>query len=122
MTLDYQSPTTPTTWYSYSFLQGNNASNTWISGNNATNPNLNVTTTLSVYGRNPSPSPTPATTPFPTILIASPTPTAAPATQWNLATVAQAPMFAKADPRSIRYNTQVGVITLNPTPSPSAAG
>src|SRR5882757_600554 len=95
MTVDYQSPNG--TWYSYSFLQGNNATNTWISGSNTAKPSLNVTTTWSIYGRNPSPSPTPATTPYPTILLASPTPTAAPVTLWNVSSLAQAPMFAKAD-------------------------
>jgi hypothetical protein len=133
MTVDYQSPNG--TWYSYSFLQGNSSSptanpaatphNTWISGGISTNPNLNLTTTLSVYGRNPAPSPTPpppapTPTPFPTILLSS---TGA-ATPWTLATLAQAPMFAKADPRSIRYNSQVGVLNVAAPPSstPSAAG
>jgi hypothetical protein len=40
-----------------------------------------------------------------------------------MTTLAQAPMFAKADPRSIRYNTQIGTISLptaNPSPTPSA--
>jgi hypothetical protein len=122
MTVDYQSPNG--TWYSYSFLQGNNATNTWISGSNGTNPSLNVTTTWSIYGRNPSPSPTPATTPYPTILVASPTPIASPATLWSLTTLSQAPMFAKADPRSIRYNSQIGVLnlTIPPSSTPSAAG
>src|SRR5207249_2801740 len=75
MTIDYQSPNG--TWYSYSFLQGNNEPSTWISASNAGNPGLNVTTAWSVYGRNPSPSPTPVTTPLPTILLTTPSPTAA---------------------------------------------
>ena len=111
MTLDYQSPNG--TWYSYSFLQGNNATNTWISASSAANPSLNVTTALSTFGRNPSPSPTPAVTPLPTILTGSP----AAATLWNVATLAQAPMFAKADPRSIRYNSQIGTLALSSPPS-----
>ena len=111
MTLDFQSPNG--TWYSSSFLQGNNATNTWISASNAANPSLNVTTALSTFGRNPSPSPTPAVTPLPTILAGSP----AAATLWNVATLAQAPMFAKADPRSIRYNSQIGTLALSSPPS-----
>ena len=63
MTLDYLSPNG--TWYSYSFLQGNNVASTWISASNATNPSLNVTSTLSRYGYNPSPAPAPVPTPFP---------------------------------------------------------
>ncbi len=127
ITVDYQSPNG--TWYSYSFLQGNNEPSTWISASNASNPGVNLTTTWSVYGRNPFPSPTPVTTPFPTILLTSPSPTAAPATLWAVTTLADAPMFAKADPRSIRYNSQVGVIhiaspapTASPTASPFTAG
>src|SRR6266536_3574869 len=127
ITVDYQSPNG--TWYSYSFLQGNNEPSTWISASNASNPGVNLTTTWSVYGRNPFPSPTPVTTPFPTILLTSPSPTAAPATLWAVTTLADAPMLAKADPRSIRYNSQVGVIhiaspapTASPTASPFTAG
>jgi hypothetical protein len=114
ITVDYQSPNG--TWYSYSFLQGNNATNTWISGSNAANPSLNLTTTLSTYGLASSASPKPN----PTILTGSP----AAATLWNVATLAEAPMFAKADPRSIRYNSQIGVISLTSPPSstPFAAG
>jgi Tfp pilus assembly protein PilX len=137
ITVDYQSPNGQ--WYSYSFLQGNSASPTtdpsatphatWISGGNPVNPGLNLTTSWSVYGRNPSPSPTPATTPLPTILLTSPSPTAAPATLSAVTALAEAPMFAKADPRSMRYNSQVGVLhlaspapTASPTASPFTAG
>src|SRR5437762_1178102 len=108
MTLDYQSANG--SWYPYSFLQGNNATNTWISGSIATNPSLNLTTTFSTYGR-ASPSSSPTT------VAGSP---AAP-TAWNLVTLAQAPMFAKADPRSIRYNSQIGVVNLTSPPSATAA-
>src|SRR5207248_9434196 len=94
VTLDYQSPNG--TWYSYSFLHGNNATNTWISAN------LNLVTSCSDYGLNPGP---PVGT-APTILASAGT-----ATPWNpsvggvagVTVLAQAPMFAKADPRSIRY-------------------
>jgi len=124
MTVDYQSPNG--TWYSYSFLQGNSATNTWISGSNAANPSLNLTTVLSKYGQNlapsptPPPSPSPTPTPRPTVLLSS----TGVATPWNVTTLAPAPMFAKADPRSIRYDSQIGVITLTspPTSTPSAAG
>jgi hypothetical protein len=123
ITVDYQSPNG--TWYPYSFLQGNNEPSTWISASNPSNPGLNITTTWSVYGVNPSPSPTPITPSQPTILLVSPSPTAAPATIWNITALAEAPMFAKADPRSIRYNSQVGVVRITsptPTASPLAAG
>ena len=120
MTLDYKSPNG--TWYSYSFLQGNNEPSTWISGSVASNPSLNVTTTWSVYGRIPRPNPTPQ----PAILFASPSPTASQApTLWDVTTLADAPMFAKADPRSMRYNSQVGVVHITsptPTVTPLAAG
>jgi hypothetical protein len=105
MTLDYQSPNG--TWYPYSYLQGNSASSTWISAN------LNLTTTVSQYGLNPGP---PAGT-SPTLL------TSGAATIWNMTTLAQAPMLAKADPRSIRHNSQIGVVNLpsaSPSPTPSA--
>jgi hypothetical protein len=99
MTMDYQSPNG--TWYSYSFLQGNNATNTWV----AANPNpLYIATNYSTYG-------TPSGNSAPTIVNSSTK------TLWNsaaggVAALAKAPMFAKADPRSIRYNSVIGWITL----------
>jgi len=101
MTMDYQSPNG--TWYSYSFLQGNNATNTWI----AANPNpLYIATNYSTYG-------TPSGNTAPTIVNSS----TVTRTLWNSATggvaaLANAPMFAKADPRSIRYNSVIGWISL----------
>jgi len=97
MTVDYQSSNG--TWYPYSFLQGNNATNTWISAN------LNLTTTFSQYGFNTSPVST-----SPTVLHSSV------GTIWDVTTLAQAPMFAKGDPRSIRYNSQIGVVNLSKPP------
>src|SRR5207249_7678102 len=44
------------------------------------------------------------------------------ATVWDMTTLSQAPMFAKGDPRSIRYNSQIGVVNVplpNPAPTPS---
>jgi len=104
MTMDYQSPNG--TWYSYSFLQGKNATNTWISAP------LNIATNYSVYG---TPT-TPTAYTAPTVVNAPPGTVTA--TNWTLATggvaaLAKAPMFAKADPRSIRYNSQIGALTLN---------
>jgi hypothetical protein len=95
MFLDYQSPNG--TWYSYCFLQGNNATNTWVSAD------LNLVTGFSHYGLNPGP---PAGT-APTVLNSDGT-----ATLWNMLALAQAPMFAKGDPRSTRYNSQIGVVNL----------
>ena len=99
VTLDYRSPNG--TWYPYSYLQGNNATITWIS------QNLYLTTNFSQYGYSPP------TVTSPTIL-SSGVPTA-----WSVTTLSQAPMFAKADPRSIRYNSQIGVLKLGATASPT---
>lgn len=111
--LEYQSPNGA--WYPYSFLQGNNvASSTGIINN------LHLKAGASFYGFNPAPTPAPPAT-APTVLSSGNA-----ATPWTMVTVSQAPMFAKADPRSIRYNSQVGMIdlpgsTVTPTATPSAA-
>jgi hypothetical protein len=93
--MEYLSPNG--SWYPYSFLQGNNATNTWISSN------LGIATNYSQYFTPTSPVYT-----APTICNAS-----AP-TLWTTTALAAAPMFAKADPRSIRYNSRIGALTLNP--------
>ncbi|HEX5492136.1 MAG TPA: hypothetical protein VFX07_12815 [Candidatus Udaeobacter sp.] len=98
MTMDYQSPNG--TWYPYSFLQGNNATTSWISSA------LNVATKYSQYG-------TPAGNTAPTIVNEGTTTT----TRWDtasagVAALAKAPMFAKGDPRSTRYSIQIGALTL----------
>jgi hypothetical protein len=114
VTMEYQSPNG--NWYPYSFLQGNRATDgvgnpvtdTWISSN------LNLATTFSQYQQ---------TTGFtaPTVVNAG----TSNVTRWDQNTVtipggvtalAQAPMFAKADPRSIRYNSQIGVVSLASPP------
>jgi hypothetical protein len=100
--MDYQSPNGQ--WYPYSFLQGNSATSTWISAN------LNLGTTFSTYGVRRSPPGTNRT-----ILNGNSV------TTWSTATLATAPMFAKADPRSIRYNSQIGVVTV-PTGSAGILG
>ena len=99
MEMEYLSPNG--NWYPYSFLQGNNASNTWISSN------LNIATTYSQYN-------TPPGNTAPTVVNAG---TPSTITRWDTATggvaaLAKAPMFAKGDPRSIRYNSQIGALTL----------
>jgi hypothetical protein len=100
VTLDYQSPNGQ--WYSYSFLQGNNATTTWIGYTNPLSPsNLDLATNVSQYGIKPL-----ATQPT---IVNSGTTTPTP---WDLIALAPAPMFAKADARSIRYNSQIGVITV----------
>jgi hypothetical protein len=118
VSLDYQSPNG--NWYSYSFLQGNNASNTWI----AAGPRgpLTVGSGYSEYGISLN---LPPLTALPTAVnrgallhIGTPTP-------WDDVTggPAHAPMFAKADPRSIRYNSSVGVVNVaNPPLSFNSAG
>jgi hypothetical protein len=103
MTMDYQSPNG--TWYPYSFLQGNNATNTWIGAGSSTNQGLNLVTIFSQYGVSP-----PATNPTVVKLGTATT------TPWDVSTLAQAPMFAKADPRSIRYNSQIGVVNVSKPP------
>jgi hypothetical protein len=105
VSLDYQSPNGQ--WYSYSFLQGNNATNTWISGSNPSNPSLALGTSFSQYGINPGPPPSA----LPTIINSGP-PLIGQASLWTVEALAKAPMFAKADPRSIRYDSQIGVINV----------
>ena len=112
--MEYQSPNG--NWYPYSFLQGNRVTDTagnpvtdtWISSN------LNLATTFSQYQR-----PTGFTQ---ATVVNSGTSNV---TRWDQNTVtipggvtalAQAPMFAKADPRSIRYNSQIGVVSLASPP------
>jgi len=111
ITVEYQSPTTSTKWFPYSFLQGNSSStnNTSI-GNTSPTRNLNLVTDYSIYGR--------AAGTTPTILNSSDATTTTP---WLTATLADAPMFAKADPRSIRYNTQIGVVNVTNPPLASAS-
>jgi len=97
--MEYQSPNG--NWYPYSFLQGNNAFSTWISSN------LNIATKYSQYG-------TPPSNTAPTIVNEGTTSTI---TRWDtvaggVAALARAPMFAKADTRSIRYNSKIGTLTL----------
>jgi len=107
VSLDYQSPNG--NWYSYSFLQGNNATNTWITA--GPRGPLTIGTGYSEYGISVN---LPPLTALPTAVnlgallhIGTPTP-------WDDVTgaSAHAPMFAKADPRSIRYNSRIGVVNL----------
>jgi hypothetical protein len=109
VSLDYQSPNGQ--WYSYSFLQGNNATSTWISPDSS-RP-LTIGTSFSQYFLNIPPPPGA----FPTIVNSG---TLTPPTPWNDVTgaLAHAPMFAKADPRSIRYDSQIGVVSLANPPMP----
>jgi hypothetical protein len=118
VSLDYQSPNGQ--WYSYSFLQGNNAINTWISASNPSNPSLALGTSFSQYGINPGLPPPPPSA-LPTIINSGP-PLIGQATLWTVDALAQAPMFAKADPRSIRYNSTIGVVNLPPPISFTSAG
>ena len=114
LSLDYQSPSGQ--WYPYSFLQGNIATNTWISSDppDPSNPsNLSLATSFSQYGL-------PATYQNPTVVNSTDTSTA---TLWTsaaggVAALAQAPMLAKADPRSVRYNSMIGVVNLANPPLP----
>ena len=97
--MEYQSPNG--NWYPYSFLQGNNATNTWISAN------LNLATNYSQYGM-------PGGNIAPTIVKSGTTTI----TRWDtgsagVAALAQAPMLVKADPRSIRYNSKIGTLSLS---------
>src|SRR6266498_4330049 len=107
VTMEYQSPNG--SWYPYSFLQGNNASSTWI-GNTTPTRNLNLVTDYSIYGK--------LSGTIPTLLNSSDSATATP---WATATLADAPMFAKADPRSIRFNSQIGVLNITSPPMASAS-
>jgi hypothetical protein len=119
VSLDYQSPNG--NWYSYSFLQGNNATTTWISPD-PTKP-LTIGTSYSEYGLSLAfPPPLPAQ---PTVINAGGILPVGTPTPWNDVTGAlgHAPMFVKADPRSIRYNTTIGVVNVsNPPLSFNSAG
>src|SRR5207245_11171465 len=111
VSLDYQSPNGQ--WYSYSFLQGNNAASTWISPDPTRV--LTIGTSFSKYFVNTTPGALPTIANTGTF---TPTP-------WNDVTGAlgHAPMFAKADPRSIRYNSVIGVANVtNPPLSFNSAG
>jgi hypothetical protein len=117
VTLDYQSPNG--NWYPYSFLQGVNDNGsppvTWITA--GPRGPLTIGTSYSEYGVNVALPPPPST--LPTVINLGPLPVGTP-TPWNDITggLAHAPMFAKADPRSIRYNSVIGVINLAQPPMP----
>jgi len=119
VTLDYQSPNG--NWYSYSFLQGINDGAsphvTWISPD-STRP-LTIGSSYSEYGISLT---LPPLTALPTIINLGgslPIPLGTP-TPWSDVTgaLAHAPMFAKADPRSIRYNSTIGVVNVGNPPLP----
>jgi hypothetical protein len=104
--LEYQSPNGQ--WYPYSFLQGNNATNTTIGHTDPSNPsNLDLATSFSQYGQ-------PGGYTNPTVV------NSGTATLWSDVTgaLAHSPILAKADPRSIRYNSIIGVINLTNPPMP----
>jgi len=112
VSLEYQSPNLR--WYPYSFLQGNNATTTTGIGYSipASPTNLDLATSFSQYGK-------PAGYTNPTIV------NSGTATLWTDVTgaLAHAPMFAKADARSIRYNSMIGVVNVaNPPMSFTSAG
>jgi hypothetical protein len=109
VTMEYQSPNG--SWYPYSFLQGNNESNTTWIGRTTPASNLNLVTDYSIYAPTGAP-------PFPSIVNSSDSVTATP---WATATLFDAPMFAKADPRSIRYNSQIGVLNITGPPMTDAS-
>jgi hypothetical protein len=107
LTLDYESPNGA--WYTYSSLQGNNAATTWI-GNSSPPQDFGLVTAYSVYGKPNGTTPTIVTTAA-----------ASTATPWATATLAESPTFAKADPRSIRFNSQIGVVSVPAPPLTSAS-
>jgi len=115
VSLDYQSPNG--TWYSYSFLQGvNDNANppiTWITA--GPRGPLTIGTSYSEYGINLALPPLPSA--LPTVINLGPLPLGTP-TPWSDVTggLAHAPMFAKADPRSIRYNSMIGVVNVAQPP------
>ena len=122
VSLDYQSPNG--NWYSYSLLQGLNDSAsphvTWITA--GPRGPLTIGTSYSEYGINLN---LPPLTALPTVInLGSPLHLGTP-TPWNDVTggLAHAPMFAKSDPRSIRYNSVIGVVNVaNPPLSFNSAG
>jgi hypothetical protein len=115
VSLDYQSPNG--NWYSYSFLQGNNATNTWITS--GPRGPLTIGTGYSEYGINLTLQP-PTALPTAINLGGSlPIPLGTP-TPWDDVTgaLAHAPMFVKPDPRSMRYNSVIGVVNVGSPPLP----
>jgi hypothetical protein len=119
MSLDNQSPNG--NWYSYSFLQGiNDSANphiTWITA--GPRGALTIGTGYSEYGISLT---LPPLTALPTAINLGgslPIPLGTP-TPWNDVTgaLAHAPMFAKADPRSMRYNSMIGVVNVSSPPLP----
>jgi hypothetical protein len=106
VTLDYQSPNGQ--WYSYSFLQGNNATNTWITSASG----LCLATKFSQYGSGAKPTIVNTGTSTTTLWTGSAT--------GGILAVAKAPMFAKADPRNPRYSSRIGVVNVANPPLPWA--
>jgi hypothetical protein len=94
VTVDYQSPTNTTKYYSYSFLQGNNDSSTWMAQTKLTDTNSIYAT---VTGTGPAAGSQTITAAADTSQI----------TPWAMATLNLAPTFIKSDPRSIRFNTVI---------------
>jgi hypothetical protein len=122
VSLDYQSPNG--NWYPYSFLQGvNDNANppiTWITA--GPRGPLTIGTSYSEYGTNLAQPPPPSA--LPTVINLGPLPVGTP-TPWSDVTggLGHAPMFAKSDPRSIRYNSMIGVVNVaNPPLSFNSAG
>lgn len=113
VTMDYQSPTSTSQWYSYSFLQGNNDNSTRMG-------QLQLTDTNSVYS-SVTVTPSPTATPYAAQTIATASNTSQ-ITPWAMSTLNLDPTFIKSDPRSIRFNSVLNtLVDPNPSPTPIAA-
>lgn len=100
VSLDYQSPSG--VWRSYSFLQGNNDTGTWMG-------QVKLTDNSSVYATVTGTSPGAGTQ---TITASADTSQIRP---WAMTTLNVAPTFIKSDPRSIRFNSVIGTLSTAST-------
>ena len=111
VTMDYQSPTNSSKWYSYSYLQGNNDRGTWLG-------KVQITDSNSVYG-SPTITPSPTPTTNNTIVRSA---NASQITPWAMSTLNLDQAFIKSDPRSSRFNTVIDtLVDANASPTPIAA-
>jgi hypothetical protein len=113
VTMDYQSPTVSSKWYSYSFLQGNSDASTRMAQTQLTDTN-SVYSTVTV-------TPTPTATPYSTQTVAT-TVNTTQITPWAMSTLNLAFTFIKSDPRSTRFNSVIDTLAdANASPTPVAA-
>src|SRR5437588_4619762 len=113
ITIDYQSSTKISKWYSYSYLQGNNDRSTWMG-------KVQITDTNSQYA-SPIVTPSPTATPLTTKTVVT-TANTSQITPWAMSTLKLDQAFIKSDPRSTRFNSVINtLVDPNASPEPVAA-